>query len=151
MGINFGGALYNWNSGSIIALFIVSGVLWIMFALQQSLEIFTTVNTRLFPVHLIRKKEPVLLFIAGACGGASIYLSIYYIPVYFQFTRGDSAIEAAVRLLPFVFILSALCLANGYFMAKWGYYTPWYISGSIIALVGNVLMCKCIAKTIPHC
>ena len=29
---------------------------------------------------------------------------------------------AAVRLLPFVFILSAMVLANGFFMAKFGRY-----------------------------
>ncbi|KAL8731492.1 MAG: hypothetical protein Q9181_004279 [Wetmoreana brouardii] len=142
MGINFGGVLYNWNSGSIIALFVVSGILFILFALQQIFKMFTTEDNRLFPVHLIGRKEPVLLFIAGSSAGAAIYLAIYYIPIYFQFTRGDSAIMAAVRLLPFVFILSFMVLANGFLMAKWGRYTPWYLIGSVITLVGSVLMSK---------
>ena len=142
MGINFGGLLYSWNDGAIIALFVVSGVLFIVFAFQQIFTVFTTSDTRVFPVHLVRRKEPVLLFIAGSSGGAAIYLVIYYIPIYFQFTRGDSAIEAAVRLLPFVFILSTMVLVNGFFMAKWGRYTPWYLIGSVITLIGSVLMCK---------
>ena len=141
MGINFGGVLYNWNSGSIIALFVVAGILFIVFALQQIFTLFTTKDQRVFPVHLVRRKEPVLLFMAGASAGAAIYIAIYYIPIYFQFTRGDSAIQAAVRLLPFVFILSAMVLINGFFMAKWGRYTPWYLIGSVITLIGSVLMC----------
>ena len=144
MGINFGGVLYDWNSGSIIALFVISGVLFIVFALQQIFTVLTTEDERVFPVHLVRRKEPVLLFIAGSSAGAAIYIAIYYIPIYFQFTRGDSAIQAAVRLLPFVFILSAMVLVNGFFMAKWGRYTPWYLTGSVIALIGAVLMCKSI-------
>ena len=142
MGINFGGVLYSWDDGAIIALFVVSGVLFIVFAIQQIFTVLTTENTRVFPVHLVQRKEPVLLFIAGSSAGAAIYIAIYYIPIYFQFTRGDSAIQAAVRLLPFVFILSAMVLANGFFMAQWGLYTPWYLIGSIITLIGSVLMCK---------
>ena len=140
--INFGGLLYDWTSGSIIALAVVGIILWIAFVFQQSFTIFTTTENRLFPVHFLKRKEQVLLFIAGASAGAAIYITIYYIPIFFQFTNGDTAIQAAVRLLPFVFILSALVLANGYLMARWGYYTPWYIGGSIIALIGAALMCK---------
>ncbi|KAK4690159.1 hypothetical protein P7C71_g6564, partial [Lecanoromycetidae sp. Uapishka_2] len=38
--------------------------------------------------------------------------------------------------------LSTMVLANGFFMAKWGRYTPWYLIGSIITLIGSVLMSK---------
>ncbi|KAL8784762.1 MAG: hypothetical protein Q9213_003793 [Squamulea squamosa] len=142
MGINFGGVLYEWNSGSIVALFVLSGVLFIIFALQQIFTVFTTEDNRIFPVHLVRRKEPVLLFIAGSSGGAGIYIPLYYIPLYFQFTRGDSAIMAAVRLLPFVFVLSAMVLVNGFLMGRWGHYTPWYLMGSVATLIGSALMCK---------
>lgn len=81
MGINFGGVLYEWNSGSIIALFVVSGVLFIIFALQQIFTVLTTEDNRVFPVHLVRRKEPVLLFITGSSGGAAIYIALYYIPL----------------------------------------------------------------------
>ena len=33
MAIDFGGATYAWNSGQIVALFVVTGVLWISFAI----------------------------------------------------------------------------------------------------------------------
>ncbi|KAL8846851.1 MAG: hypothetical protein Q9221_008080 [Calogaya cf. arnoldii] len=124
IGINFGSVLYEWNSRSIIALFVVSGVLFIVFALKQIFKMFTIEDNRVFPVHLVRRKEPVLLFIAGSSARAAIYIALYYIPLYIQFTRGDSAIRATVRLLPFVFVLSAMVLANGFFMAKFGRYTP---------------------------
>lgn len=45
MAINFGGTLYPWNSGQTIALFIVSGALWIIFGLQQGFEIAASMES----------------------------------------------------------------------------------------------------------
>jgi len=143
MAINFGGALYPWNSGQIIALFVVAGVLFIAFAIQQRFAWFTTSSERMFPTHLLKIIEANLLFIAAAGCNAAGFIPIYYIPVYFQFTRGDTALEAAVRLLPLIVLLSAAIMANGYLMSKLGYYQPWYLIGGALALAGNVLLCMC--------
>jgi MFS family permease len=140
MAINLGGVLYSWNSGQTIALFVVSGVLWILFTLQQAFCIFTTAEKRLFPAHLLKQKMPVLLFVACASVGAVSYVSVYYIPIYFQFTRGDTAIYTAVRLLPFIFLLITGIQASGISMSRFGYFKPWYIGGSITALVTAALM-----------
>jgi MFS family permease len=142
MAINFGGNIYAWDSAQIVALFVVSGALWIAFGVQQNFTLLTSSQKRLFPVHLLKNREIILLFIACAAAGAEAYVTVYYIPIYFQFTRGDSAIMAAVRLLPFIFLLITAIPASGYLMTKWGYYKPWYLAGGIIALVGSVLMCE---------
>jgi MFS family permease len=142
MAINFGGTLYPWNSGQTIALFAVSGVLWIIFGLQQGFNLATSVETRILPIHLFAQREPVLLFISCAAVGAVSYISVYYIPIYFQFTQGDNAIKSAVRLLPFIFLLIATIPTSGAMMSHFGYYKPWYLGGSIIAIIPAVLMCK---------
>ena len=51
-------------------------------------------------------------------------ISIYYLPLHFQFTRGPTAIETSVYMLPFNLFLSASVLRNGHYMAKTGYYYP---------------------------
>lgn len=142
MAINFGRALYPWNSGQIIALFVLAFVLLIAFAVQQQFAWLTTTTERMFPVHLLKSVEATLLFVAAAGCNAAGFIPIYYIPIYFQFTRGDTALEAAVRLLPLIILLSAAIMANGYLMGKLGYYQPWYLVGSALALVGNVLLCE---------
>ena len=139
MAINFGGAMYEWKSGQNIALFAVSGVLFIAFCVQQWLAWLTTTAERMFPGHILGMMEANLLFVAAAGCNAAGFIPIYYIPSYFQFTRADSALEAAVRLLPLIVLLSATIIANGYLMSKLGYYQPWYLVGSVLALVGNVL------------
>ncbi|KAF4547720.1 Efflux pump patC-like protein [Elsinoe fawcettii] len=142
MAINFGGALYPWNSGRIIALFVVSGVLFILFTGQQVKLLFTTIHTRIFPCQFLRNWNAVLLYICASAVNTSGFIPIYYIPLYFQFTRGDGAIDAAVRLLPLIFLLSGAIIANGHLMSRFSYFQPWYIFGSILTLVGGVLMSR---------
>jgi len=142
MAINFGGTLYAWNSGQTIALFVVSGVLFIAFGIQQGLPIFTNVSDRLFPSHFLRNPNAVLLYICASAVNAAGFVPIYYIPLYFQFSRGDSAIKAAVRLLPLIIVLSAAILANGHLMSRFSYFQPWYIFGSVLTLIGGVLLSR---------
>ncbi len=145
LAINFGGAVYAWNGGQIVALFVISGVLWILFGVQQSLALLTSTDKRMFPTHLLRNREAVRLFVASAAGYAACFIPIFYIPIYFQFTRGDTALQSAVRLLPYIMFLSSTILLNGFLMSKLGYYMPWYAAGSVLALIGSVLMCKSLA------
>lgn len=139
MAINFGGTLYAWNSGQIIALFVVSGILWVLFLIQQGFEFATTREDRLLPIHLFKQLQPTLLFIACTTVGMVTYPTVYYIPIYFQFTRGDDAIQSAVRLLPFIFLLIVAIQSNGMLMSRFGYFKPWYLLGSILALVPAVV------------
>lgn len=78
------------------------------------------------------------MFAAFGC-----FISIYYLPLYFQFTRGATALQTSVHMLPFILFLSASVLINGQYMGKTGYYYPWYIFGSALHLIGGALLCKC--------
>lgn len=147
MAINFGGSLYAWNSGPVIALFAVSAAVWIAFGVQQTYCFFTTDTQRVFPVHFLKNFNTILLFITMAAVNVAGFIPIYYVPIYFQFSRGDDAIQAAVRLLPLIFVLSAAILANGHLMSRFNYFQPWYIFGSVLTLVGGVLLSQITADT----
>ncbi|KAK3356399.1 major facilitator superfamily domain-containing protein [Lasiosphaeria hispida] len=142
LAINLGGALYAWNSGQIIALFVVSIVLFVVFGIQQSYTVFTSPTARIFPVQFLRNWNAVLLFICAAAVNTAGFIPIYYVPLYFQFARGDNAITAAVRLLPLIFVLSAAILANGHLMSRFSLFQPWYIFGSVLTLIGGVLLSR---------
>ena len=140
MPISFGGSIYAWGSGQIIGLFVCSGVLWIAFIVQQAWCITTTKANRLFPVDFLKSWEMNVLFAQMAAGQVIVYLPIYFIPLYFQFVRNDSALEAGVRLLPFVLLLVFAVMFNGAMMGKLGYYMPWYLLGSVLSLIGGALL-----------
>lgn len=147
MPINFGGVLYAWKSGAVIALFVIAGLLFISFLVQQTLTILTKVDDRVFPIQFLKIKEAVLLFILALACNAAGFIAIYYIPLYFQFAKGETPLNAAVKLLPLIVFISVTIPVNGTFMGKYTYYQPWYLVGSVMVLIGGVLLCK----TDPPC
>lgn len=140
MAINFGGKIYPWDSAQTISCFVVSGILFITFGLQQWYCILTTEENRTFPCQFLGQSSFIVLFIQTASVATVFFIPIYFIPLFFQFTRGDSAIDAGVRLLPLVCFVVAAIILNGVFMSKFGYYMPWYLVGGCLSLIGSVLM-----------
>ena len=53
--------------------------------------------------------------------------------------QGDSALHSAERLLPIVFTLVLGCVGGGIVLSKVGYYFPFYIVGTSLALIGASL------------
>lgn len=140
MAVSFGGATYPWNSGKIIGLFVCSGVLFILLGIRQGLPLFTTAARRIFPVEFFKSRTALILFAMTAAGGTCIFLPVYMLPIYFQFTRGDSAIVSGVRLLPFIILMIVAVIANGAILSSHGLYMPWYLAGGILVLIGGALM-----------
>ena len=136
MAISFGGAQYPWSNGRIIGLFCCSGVLWTLFVVQQAFSLFTTKQQRVFPASVMQTREMWVLILQTASAIAVQFVTLNYIPLYFQFVRGESALRAAVDMLPLICVSIAAILLQGYFMQKLPYYIPWYLVGSIMALVG---------------
>ena len=140
MAISFGGTLYDWSSRNIIGLFVTSGVLWILFGLQQGLALFCQNEYRFFPVHLLHQRDMWILFGQMSSSISTLFLTLYFVPVYLQFVFGNSPLQAGVRLLPFLTILIFFLLINGAVMGKTGLYMPWYLGGSMLSIIGSALM-----------
>ena len=140
LALSFGGNQFKWNSGVVIGLFVACGVLAILFGLSQTIMPGQTMEKRLFPVHYFLNKDMVLLSIATGAGTCGMFVAIYYIPLFFQFTRGDTAIKAAIRLLPLIVLAVFTTVSSGAALSMTGLYTPWYIFGSILVIIGYSLL-----------
>ena len=140
MAVSFGGALYSWKTGTIIGLFCCSGILWIIFGIQQAIPIYTTKEDRILPIHILRSWEMWILIIQTGCSIGMLFITIYYIPLYFQFVRGESTIRSAVDLLPFLFTSVSAMLISGRLITSFGYYKLWFIAGSSLALIMSVCL-----------
>ncbi|TGO22018.1 hypothetical protein BPAE_0187g00070 [Botrytis paeoniae] len=140
MAVSFGGVTYPWNSGKIIGLFVCSGILFIIFGIQQVFTLFTTTSRRIFPIEFLKSRTMLILFAMTSAGGTAIFIPIYMIPIFFQFTRNDSALEAGVRLLPFILLMIFAVISNGAILSAYGYYMPWYTAGGVLVLIGGSLM-----------
>jgi hypothetical protein len=82
----------------------------------------------------------LLLFFTTAASASAVAVTLYYIPLFFQFTKGDSALQACVRLLPFILPYVFSIMFSGGLLPIFGRYTPWYFPAGTLMLVGGVLM-----------
>lgn len=136
----FGGATWPWNDGRIITLIVVFGILTVAFGATQYYSVFTNKKDRLFPCEFLRSPQLILLYICMACGGGALFVSVYYIPLYFLFVHGNSGTEAAVRLLPFICFYVATILLCGAMMGRTGYHMVWYLISGIFLTCGGATM-----------
>lgn len=140
-GLTFGGSTWAWSDGRTIATLVVFGMLLLLTVIQQRLHFFTTTEARMVPPgRIIQNRSQVLLNIQTAATVANIYIPLYYIPLYFQFVHGDSAMMAAVRLLPFILILVTTNMVAGFLLAKIGYYWVLYVVTGVLMTLGGALM-----------
>lgn len=140
LAINWGGVVYPWNSGQVIGCFCASGALFVLLAIQQVRAVATTPARRIIPVQILNNRSVLILVACCASAGAAAFVPIYFIPTFFQFTRGDSPLDAGVRLLPFIVVMVAFIIINGSLMGRLGYYTPWFTVGGLLAVTGAALM-----------
>lgn len=138
--LTFGGVAWPWDDGRTIATLVVCGVILLVFIAQQYFAILTTPERRLFPIQFVASRTMVILHICTACGSTAMFVVIYYIPLMFQFSHGDNGIESAVRLLPFICVLSVFIMGSGHVLGLLGYYFLLYIVGGVFLLVGAAPM-----------
>lgn len=131
------GGQWPWNDGRTIATFVAFGATLVLYVLQQLFSVFTTPARRAFPVHLLRDRTQVLLYIVTAAGTTTLYVVVYYIPLYFQFVNDDEALMAAIRLLPFVVISVTVNLVSGSLLHFIKIYMVLYVIASVFLLVGG--------------
>ncbi|KAI0798852.1 putative MFS drug efflux transporter [Xylaria sp. FL0064] len=149
MAISFGGTVYAWSSAKIIALFVVFGVLTILFVLQQVFTVFTTVETRLFPLHFL--KMPIMLSQAAVvvASATASFTIIYFIPLFYQLVKNEDALISGVHLLPYVAFMVTVCVGNGILLGKFGYYAPWTLFSGVFIVIGSALLLTVTSHTSP--
>ncbi|GAQ40866.1 hypothetical protein AtubIFM55763_006865 [Aspergillus tubingensis] len=136
--LGFGGVVYSWDSGQMIGLYVATAVLWILFALQQKFHLFT--SERIFPVQFFKDPLVVGLWIWTIVAISDIVVTIYTLPLFFQFVLHDSSMRSAVYTLPFVASIVVSAGISGGVMPKFPWYKCWFIWASVLLLVSNGLL-----------
>ncbi|KAH8120746.1 major facilitator superfamily domain-containing protein [Trichoderma asperelloides] len=140
LGFLSAGGIWKWSDGRTIATITVFAALLAAYALQQIFSIFTTPERRSFPLHLLKSRTQILLYIEAAAAMAAIYVPIFYIAIYFQFVRNDSSLEAAIRLLPYIIVFIVANLGSGYLLPKVNRYIILYVVAGILLTISGSLL-----------
>ncbi|KAI0839895.1 hypothetical protein F5Y06DRAFT_303018 [Hypoxylon sp. FL0890] len=129
-----GGAQYPWGNARIIALFVVFGVLGIVFSCLAEGSSYSTF------AH--SEEENILGGVwYGVCMGAAPFVFSYYLPIWFQAVKGVSATGSSLMNLPS--ILGLVIFINGGGLATaLDMHTPLLIASSVITAVGSGLLSR---------
>ncbi|ORX90855.1 MFS general substrate transporter [Basidiobolus meristosporus CBS 931.73] len=132
----WGGEDYPWNSPRIISLYCVSGALLVGFIVVE----YRFAAEPIVPCRLFGMRNPLFSFIAQLFFGMAFFGLLYYIPLYFQIVRGDSATTSGLEMLPMLLSASAFSIISGVIISKTGVTVIWCWVGSAIMTVGVGLL-----------
>ncbi|KAI0169965.1 major facilitator superfamily domain-containing protein [Hypoxylon sp. FL1284] len=140
MALQWGGSTYPWGDRRVIALFVVFGVLAIAFVITQSTSIFG--KSRTIPTSILRNRDIWLAASYAMCMTGGIYVAILYLPVWFQWVLGYSALSSGTMLTPMIAGYVVCSIIAGGITSAIGYYNPGMITGTAISVAGAALLTR---------
>ncbi|KAK4184619.1 major facilitator superfamily transporter [Podospora australis] len=115
-----GGVVYSWGSAAIIAPFVLSGVLWVVFVLWErglSLRKGALVEP-LFPWGLACNRFVLGLLLNAFLTGFPFMAALINIPQRMQVVNGTTAVEAGLRMLPLLLCSPVATTVSGLLVSK---------------------------------
>ncbi|KAJ6519356.1 major facilitator superfamily-domain-containing protein [Mycena sanguinolenta] len=136
LALQWGGSKYAWKSARIIALFCVFAIFIIIFvAVQIWKQENATVPPRIFVKRSIWAGGWFSLTM-----GASFFIFVFYIPIWFQAIKGTTAVKSGIDNLPMILSLVVSSIFSGVLVTKFGYYTPFILLATAFLTIGGALM-----------
>lgn len=97
LALTWGGTMYPWNSGQIIALFCIFVVLIVVLMWVEG-----RAKEPVVPPSLFKDRDVALVLLVSAVIGFVFMGCTYYIPLYLQVVQGVSTTVSGIRLMPSV-------------------------------------------------
>ena len=131
LALQWGGTEYPWSSARVVVLLVLGLLLLIAFGITQSWAGDDgTVPPRIFGQRSIAAATAVSLAF-----GSTLLILTFYLPIWFQAIKGQSAVGAGIRLLPYFLSTVVFVIGSGFLVSKLGYYTPVLIVGTAVLIV----------------
>ena len=136
LALQWGGSEYSWSSARIVGLLVTFAVLFVAFWLVQIL----TPGTATVPMRIILQRSILggVIFLFLLTG--SLFVVVYFLPIWFQAVKGDSAIHSGISVFPLVLSLVVFSIVGGGFTQRVGYYMPPMLISPILTTVGAALL-----------
>ncbi|KAL4899479.1 hypothetical protein BDW74DRAFT_183735 [Aspergillus multicolor] len=146
LALTWGGNQYPWDSSRIIGLFIGAGVTFLAFLGWE----YTRGDGAMIPLSLLRMRV-----IWSAAGTLFFFYGVmfsfnYYLPIYFQVVKNDSALMSGVHMLPNILAQVLLAVTAGALVQRFGYYLPFIVLGTALMTIGSGVLSMIGTSTPEH-
>ncbi|KAF9295349.1 hypothetical protein BGZ74_010870 [Mortierella antarctica] len=134
--LNWGGSTYAWNSGIVIGLFCAGFAVLFVFCMiewKQAVE-------PIIPFRLFKSRTNSAVFATSFFIGMGFFGIMFFMPLYFQIVRQESATSAGLEMLPLIVGLLIASIGSGVMVSKWGQYRPFIWVGLALCTTGTGLL-----------
>lgn len=151
LALQWGGVKYAWGEWRMVLLLVLFSVLLIAWAVSQ----YVQGDRATVPGSMVKQRSLASAIWFIFCYFACFFVVIYYVPIWFQAVRGDSAYTSGINLLAASAAMSVAVISSGFIVShvrisqknetatnqrsqvtKIGYYVPNMIVSVPILAVG---------------
>ncbi|KAL2869698.1 major facilitator superfamily domain-containing protein [Aspergillus lucknowensis] len=136
LALEWGGNEYPWDDSRVIGLFCGGGATAIAFLVWEH----RLGKGAMIPFHLVTPRIAYSSYLTIASLFGLTMLNAYYLPIYFQAIKGQSALMSGVDLLPNILAQLVSAVVSGVLVGRLGYYMPWALVGGALSAVGSGLL-----------
>ncbi|KAF1953928.1 MFS transporter-like protein [Byssothecium circinans] len=130
LGLNFGGAMFPWDSAKVIALLVVGGLMVFAFIYSEA----KVAKYPLIPMALFKKRTNIAALSVAFFHGFVFIAAEYYLPLFLQSVLELNPLKSGLLLLPFIVTGAVGGVLCGVIIHRTGHFRP-------IIWVGTVLLC----------
>jgi MFS family permease len=136
LALQIGGSTNKWNTGRVIALFVVSAFLLVIFGWLQH----RGQDAAILPPRVLNNRNILAGSWFTACCNGGLAMTEYYIAIYFQGVKGFSAAKSGVMGVPMIVGLLLATVSSGFGVSKLGYYNPFMIVTTVVAAIAGGIL-----------
>ncbi|GES63161.1 MFS toxin efflux pump [Aspergillus terreus] len=136
LALQWGGTKYAWSNARIIALFVLFGVLIIGFVLIQ----IWRQEKATVPPRVIKHRNAWAGAFFQTFMAAAFFVTVYYMPIWFQAIKGVSATKSGIMSLPMILGMVICTILSGSLVTVFGHYGPFLVLSPILLAVGSGLL-----------
>lgn len=133
--LSWGGNTYSWNSGIVIGLLCAGLTTTVIFVFAEK----KIPKEPIVPIHLYKIRNLWSTYGSLFFTGMSFFGILFYIPIYFQVVKNESATIGGFETIPFVVGLSLSAISSGIWVLKRGEYSKFPLIGNIGFTLGSGL------------
>ncbi|OJZ90342.1 hypothetical protein ASPFODRAFT_202897 [Aspergillus luchuensis CBS 106.47] len=138
LAMQFGSSSSKWRSSKVIGLFVGAGLLLIAFFLSQWYQ----GERSTVPLRVARQRSVLMGALYSFFLEISIYVTLYYIPFYFQSAQLVSPTVSGIRGIPLGVSQIAGVVLTGAIVSITGHYVPFMVLGQVISIIGTACLTK---------
>lgn len=97
-------------------------------------------SSPIIPLKIVTERTTGLAIIASIAVGVGLFGATTFLGQYFQTARGYSPTEAGLLSIPMVFGMLLASVGSGQLITKFGSWKPFIIAGSVLLVVGFLLL-----------